>query len=83
MFFCDEGVGATTTVCRDKQGCYLGAPAVIFDGLVDPACLETHACNEALSLVQDLHLRQVVVGSDYLEVVTNINRGAATIYAHF
>lgn len=49
-------MGAAAAICKDKEGCLLGALAVIFDGLMDPASLEAHACNEALALAQDLHV---------------------------
>ena len=45
----DKGVAAV--ISRDKEDHFLGVPTVIFDGLVDPASLEAHACNEALALV--------------------------------
>ena len=45
---------ATTVVCRDKRGNYLGASAIIYDGRLDPTILEAQACCEALSLASDL-----------------------------
>jgi len=59
-------------VCRDKHGKYLGASAVIFEGLLDPAILEARACSEALALALDLHVRSVCVASDCQEVVARI-----------
>ena len=29
---------------------------MVFDGLIDPASLEAHACSEALALARDLNL---------------------------
>ena len=48
--------GAEAVICRDKTGQYLGASAMVFDGLVDPATLEARACSEALALASDLNL---------------------------
>ena len=45
--------GAAAAIYRDCNGTFLGASAVVFDGLSDPASLEAWACNEALSLGQD------------------------------
>lgn len=59
---------------------YLGAFAVVFDGLVDPASLEAHACNEALVLASDLNVHHLLVASDCMEVVTNIKKGSASVY---
>lgn len=60
------------------RGQVLGASATTFDGLSDPATLEAHACNEALALAQDLHISKLTIASDCLEVITNINSGAAS-----
>jgi hypothetical protein len=40
------GKGATTVVCRDASGKFVGASATVFDGLADLASLEAHGCNE-------------------------------------
>ena len=75
---CDGGLstlgdkGAAAVVCRDKSGTYLGASAVVFEGLVDPASLEAKACSEALALTTDLHVQSICVATDCLEVVTRI-----------
>lgn len=42
--------GPAAAICKDKEGSFLGAPAVIFDSLANPASLEAHACSEALAL---------------------------------
>ncbi|XP_073360565.1 uncharacterized protein [Aegilops tauschii subsp. strangulata] len=68
--------GACAVICRDKEGSYIGASAVVFEGLVDAASLEAQACNEALALAQDLLLSHVIIASDCLQVVSVIN-GAA------
>ena len=60
-------------MCRDKEGNYLGSSAVAFDGLVDAPSLEAQACNEALALAQDLMLTHVIIASDCMQVVTDIN----------
>ena len=52
-----------------------------FHGLLDPPSLEAQACNEALTLAKDLNLPKLVIASDCLEVVTNIKKGAASVYA--
>ena len=59
---------------------FLGASAVIFEGLLDPTILEAQACNEALGLAADLHVHFVCVASDCLEVISNINNGAPCRY---
>lgn len=74
-------MGAAAAICRDKDGHYLGASAVVYDGLVDAASLEVQACNEALALAKDLSLSRMTIATDCMEVVCNIDKGASTHYA--
>ena len=53
----------------------------VYDGLVDATSLEAHVVNESLALAKDLHIQSLVIASDCLQVVTSINKGAATVYA--
>ena len=74
-------MGAAAAVCRDKDGKYLGASATIFEGLVDAPNLEACACNEALSLAKDLNITHVIIASDCMQVVSDINQGAHSPYS--
>lgn len=60
---------------------YLGASAIKYAGIIDPALLKAHACREALSLALDLDLTHVIIVSDCQAVVTNINKGSGGLYA--
>uniref|UniRef100_A0A453RN71 RNase H type-1 domain-containing protein n=1 Tax=Aegilops tauschii subsp. strangulata TaxID=200361 RepID=A0A453RN71_AEGTS len=40
-----------------------------------------HACSEALALARDLNLQNLVITSDCLEVISNINNNASPVYA--
>ena len=73
--------GAAAAVCRDRFGNYLGASAIVLDGLVDAPSLEAHACNEALVLAMDLNVSHAIIASDCMQVVTDIKRGASASYA--
>lgn len=73
--------GASAVVCRKKEGQYLGASALVFDGPIDLASLEAHACNEVLALASDLNMSSVCVTSDCAEVVANIGTAAPCHYA--
>ncbi|XP_073355316.1 uncharacterized protein [Aegilops tauschii subsp. strangulata] len=72
--------GAAAAICRDKDGNYLGASAVTFDNLVDAAGLEAHACSEALALAKDLNISRVIIASDCLQVVSDINGRTMNAY---
>jgi len=56
-----ENRGAAAAFCRDNDGTYLGASAVVFVGITDPATLEALACREALALAEDLALERLFV----------------------
>ncbi|KQK02952.1 hypothetical protein BRADI_2g04626v3 [Brachypodium distachyon] len=62
--------GAIAAVCRDKDGCFLGASALVIAGITDPGTLEVLACREGLALAEDLQITHARVASDCLEVVT-------------
>jgi hypothetical protein len=65
--------GAVGVICRDENGTFQGASAVVFDGITDPPTLEAYACREALDLAEDLHIQKLTVISDCLTVVNEIN----------
>ena len=70
-------VGVAAAICRDSNGNYLGASAVVYGGVRDPMILETYACREALALAEDLHEQNIKVASDCQGVVQDINEGTA------
>jgi ribonuclease HI len=73
-------MGAAAVICRDRRGHYLGASALVLNGLTDPASLEALACNEALALAADLNVQFLHVASDCAEVVANIATQAPCRY---
>jgi ribonuclease HI len=58
--------GAIAAVSRNSDGSFLGASALVLEGITDPEILEALACWEGLNLVMDLLLRRIRVASDYL-----------------
>jgi hypothetical protein len=52
----------------------MGSSAVVIQGISDPTTLEALACRETLCLAVDLQLSQILVASDYMEVI-NIMEG--------
>ena len=67
-----RSVGAIAVVCRNDEGRFLGASAVVMQGIVDPAILEALACREALALAADLQLTKIKVASDCLEAINSM-----------
>jgi hypothetical protein len=64
--------GSVGVVCRSREGVYLRASAVVFEGLANPACLEALACREALDLAADLNIGPTQVATDCLEVIKGL-----------
>ena len=58
----------------------MGSSAVTFDGLVDAASLEALACSEAIALAKDLNLSHVIIGSDCMQVVSDIRKKVLSSY---
>jgi ribonuclease HI len=67
-----QNFGAVAAVCRAEDGHYLGASAVVIQGISDPATLEALACREALALGRDLLQERVFVATDCLEIVESM-----------
>jgi ribonuclease HI len=74
--------GAVGVVCRDHSGDYMGASDVVFEGVTNPRCLEAMACREALSLVADLHVGDILVASDCMDIVKGLHRENRGIFGH-
>jgi ribonuclease HI len=73
--------GAVGAVCRDENGTLLGSSARVIEGTKDPATLEAYACAESLSLAADLNIQKIVLATDCLVVVREINGGSKSCYA--
>jgi hypothetical protein len=48
--------GVVGAVCRSHNGVFLGASAVVFEGVTHPGCLEAMACREGMALANDLNI---------------------------
>ena len=64
-------------MCRSKQGVFLGASAIVFNNIDDPATLEALAIREGLALAEDLNLNQIQLASDCEGVVRDVRCGTA------
>jgi hypothetical protein len=58
--------GAVGIVFQDATGLFRGASSRTIEGISDPATLESMACVEALSLVEDLLISKMEVSNDCL-----------------
>lgn len=67
-----SNMSAVGVVCRSAAGLFLGASAVVFQGVTEPTTLEAYACREALALAKDLVMNKVRIASDCLRVINNL-----------
>lgn len=63
---------AYSAVCRDSSGLYMGSPVIKCSDVLEPASFEALACREAMALAKDLWLGNIVVASDWKEVIQDI-----------
>lgn len=66
--------GAAVALCRDVNGAYVGASTTVANNITDPPCLQALACREGVALAGDLNLRSILVASDCLVVVKDIEQ---------
>ena len=53
--------GAVGVICRDEEGVYQGASAMVFGNIEDPEVLEVLGIGESLALAHDLYIQKVAV----------------------
>lgn len=59
-------------VCRNDQGIFIAASAMLCPTVTGAETLKAIACAEALALAEDCGIRKVRVASDCLNVIKNI-----------
>jgi ribonuclease HI len=74
--------GAVATVFHSREGKFLGASAVTYEGITHPGALEALACREALDVADDALLGQVLVASDCLEVVKGLQEENLGVFSN-
>jgi hypothetical protein len=70
------------TYASNGSSVFLGASAVVFEGVMDPGCLEAMACRESLALAADLNIGDVMVASDCMEVVQGLLGSSLGRFSH-
>jgi len=69
-------------IARDEAGTFLGASAIVMEGVSDLETVETLACREGLALVSDLMLRKVRIANDCATIVKNMRGLGMSPYGH-
>ena len=72
IFFLKKRMAHYWAVCRNNQGNFVAASAMVIPNIIDPETLKTLAYLEALALAEDCGIRKLLVASDCLNVVKNI-----------
>jgi hypothetical protein len=76
------GIGSMAAVARDSTGTFLGASALVVEGISDPEMMEAIASREGGALATDLFLQKVKMASDYNNVVKSFREEALGPYYH-
>ncbi|KAK1648042.1 hypothetical protein QYE76_065847 [Lolium multiflorum] len=74
--------GDVGAVCRGNDGSFLGASAVVFEGVTHPGRLEAMACREGIALATNLHIGAVMIASNCLEVVQGLQMKNLGQFSH-
>jgi hypothetical protein len=75
------GVGSVAAMARDSAGTFLGASALVVEGISNPEVMEAITCREGGALATDLFLQKVKMASDCNNVVKSF-RDEALIWGH-
>ncbi|KAE8783168.1 hypothetical protein D1007_43385 [Hordeum vulgare] len=67
-----SNIGVVGVICRNAEGHFLGACALVFHGITEPATLEAYACREAIALAEDMVITKVRIASDCLRVINDL-----------
>ena len=75
-------LASAAAVARATAGNFLGASAVVMEGLSDTETMEAMACREGLALASDLLLQNFKMASDCRNVVRSIKESGMGRYGH-
>ena len=68
----NSDIAAVAAMARDETGMFLGASALVVEGITSPEVAEAMACREGLALASDLDLQKIRIATDCVNVVKNI-----------
>ena len=64
--------GSPAAICWDLLGIYLGSSPITFMGVTDVLTLEALPCHEALALSNDFSISRVIISSNSVMVLKDI-----------
>ncbi|TVU33601.1 hypothetical protein EJB05_25426, partial [Eragrostis curvula] len=78
----NSGIASAAAVARDIAGNFLGASALVTDGITNPETMEAIACREGMALASDLALQSFRLACDNSNVIRSIKDIGMGIYGH-
>ena len=78
----NSDIAAVAAVARDETGMFLGASALVVEGITSPEVAEAMACREGLALASDLDLQKIRIATDCVNVVKSIHGQGMGLYSH-
>ena len=78
----NSDIAAVAAVARDETGMFLGASALVVEGITSPEVAEAMACREGLVLASDLDLQKIRIAMDCVNVVKSIHGQSMGLYGH-
>ena len=69
----NSDTAAVAAVARDETGMFLGASALVVEGITSPEVAEAMACREGLALASDLDLQKIRIVTECVNVVKSIH----------
>ena len=73
---------ALAAVARDGRGIFLGASALVLNGITDPETAEVLACREGFALAADSMISRVRIASDCAGAVRSLEGSGMSRYGH-
>ncbi|XP_066347900.1 uncharacterized protein [Miscanthus floridulus] len=75
-------IATVAAIARDEVGIFLGASAIVMEGVSDLETAEALACREGLALSSDLMLQKVRIAANCTNIVKNMHGPGMTPYGH-
>ncbi|CAN6318053.1 unnamed protein product [Urochloa humidicola] len=69
-------------IARNEAGNFMGASALVVEGISDPEMAEAMACREGMALASDLVLQKFKLATDCLNIIRNLHGTAMGAYGH-
>ena len=78
----NTGVVSASAVARDSTGNFLGASALVWEGIADPETMKAIAYKKGLPLASDLVLQKFRLVCNNASVIKNMQESGLGIYGH-